>query len=174
MKIHDYKEELMKLDKEILIDILSDAAKNWLAHDGLWFLEVEKENGMEKAIKYDTGAWEKFTVIEAKRIMKRHHIEKNSGLDGLEKALGFRLYAYLNQMSIIREENVLTLYMNQCRVQNARKRDGRSDFPCKPVGMVEYSFFAKTIDERITVTCITCPPDPHPNGYYCGWEFRLK
>jgi len=174
MTVYNSKENLMKLDKEMLVEMLSDAAKNWLAHDGLWFLEVEAENGMETAIKYDKGAWRKFTVIEAKRIMKRHSIPKNSGLDGLEKALKFRLYAFLNQMSLVREGNSLKLFMNKCRVQNARQRDKRPDFPCKPVGEVEYKYFAKTIDERIETKCICCPPDKHPDEYFCGWEFTIS
>ncbi len=170
----NFREYLKELDKETLIEMLSDAAKNWLAHDGLWFLEVEANRGMEEAIKYDIGAWRRFTVIEAKRIMKRHNIPENSGLDGLEKALKFRLYSYINEQTLERDGNILRLYMNNCRVQAARKRDNRPDFPCKPVGLVEYEFFAKTIDKRIKTRCITCPPDKHPDEYYCAWEFYIE
>ena len=59
------------MPKEILLGMLEDFAKNWLAHDGLWFQAVEKENDMEVAIKLDTEAWERFTQIEAKRIISR-------------------------------------------------------------------------------------------------------
>jgi len=173
MTIHNFKKDLMQLNKEVLVEMLSDAAKNWLAHDGLWFLEVEAENGMEKAIKYDTGAWKRFTVIEAKRIMNRQGIGENSGLEGLEKALKFRMYAFLNQMALERKGNSLTLFMKKCRVQNARQRDGRPDFPCKSVGEVEYAYFATTIDSRIKTRCICCPPDAHPVDYFCGWEFTI-
>ena len=58
---------------------------------------------MKTAIQYDTEAWERFTVIEAKRIMKRHNIAENSGLEGLKKALGFRLYAAINVQAIKNE-----------------------------------------------------------------------
>ena len=30
--------------------------------------------------------------------------------------------------------------------------------PCKSVGIIEYSGFAKTIDERITCECLSCYP----------------
>jgi hypothetical protein len=63
--------------------------------------------------------------------------------------------------------------MNDCRVQSARKRKGLSDFPCKQVGLREYSLFAKTIDPRIKTKCIACPPDEHPENYWCAWEFTL-
>jgi len=168
------RRELAQLSKETLIDMLEDAAKNWLAHDGLWFLACESLLGMEKAIELDRTAWQQFTVIEAKRIMQRHDIKPNSGLAGLKKALSFRLYAHLNTQEIIEEtERGFVFRMNDCRVQSARHRDGRPDFPCKSVGLVEYALFAKTIDPRIKTECICCPPDSHPDEYYCAWRFTL-
>jgi len=163
------------LDKETMRGILEDFAKNWLAHDGLWFQAVEKQYGMEKAIELDTEAWEKFTVIEAKRIMKRHNIPENSGLEGLKKALGFRLYAFLNVQDIRNEtENSFEFMMVDCRVQSARKRKGMDLFPCKSVGIVEYTGFAKTIDPRIKTECLQCPPDAESGKeFYCGWRFSI-
>jgi len=163
------------LSPEMLRKMLADFAKNWLAHDGLWFQAVEKQYGMEKAIELDTEAWERFTVIEARRIMKLHDIPENSGLEGLKKALGFRLYAVLNKQEVRNEtENSFEFYMVDCRVQSARDRKDLPLFPCKSVGLVEYAGFAKTIDPRITTECVGCPPDEHAGkDYYCGWKFSL-
>ncbi len=166
--------ELKELSKGQLIGMLDDFAKNWLAHDGLWFQAVEHDFGMEAAIKCDTDAWRKFTVIEAKRIMKRHTIPENSGLTGLKKALSYRLYSRLNIQSFVNEtDSSFEFQMNDCRVQSARKRHGLHDFPCKSVGLVEYAEFAKTIDQRIKTKCIACPPDKHPDDYYCAWRFFI-
>jgi len=166
--------QLKDYSKEELIELLKDAAKNWLAHDGLWFQAVEKECGMESAIRLDVEAWEKFTVIEAKRIMERHNIKPGGGIPALIQALNFRLYAYLNKQEVIEvSENRCVFRMNMCRVQDARKRKNLPDFPCKPVGLVEYTNFAKTIDPRIKTRCIACPPDKHPEEYWCAWEFSL-
>jgi hypothetical protein len=63
--------------------------------------------------------------------------------------------------------------MNDCRVQSARKRKNLPDFPCKSVGLVEYSGFAQAIDPGIQTRCLACPPDPHPDHYWCAWEFTL-
>lgn len=157
-----------------LYALLEDFAKRWLAHDGLWFQAVEKRYGMETAIKVDRDAWEIFTVLEAKRIMKILGIEPGGGIPALKKALQLRLYAFLNKQEIIDiDENTIIFRMNDCRVQSARKRKQMPDFPCKPVGLVEYGGFAKTIDSRFTTKCICCPPDEHPDEYYCAWEFRL-
>jgi len=157
-----------------LRELLTDAAKNWLAHDGLWFRAVEEKFGIEAAMELDRKAWEKFTVIEAKRIMKRLHIAEGGGIPALIQALHFRLYAFINVQEVLEQsKNRCVFRMNSCRVQDARKRQGLPDFPCKSVGIVEYSGFASTIDSRIQTRCLTCPPDPHPPNVWCAWEFFI-
>lgn len=167
--------EVKDFSKEELLGLLEDASKNWLTHDGLWFRAVEDKFGIEAALELDRKAWEKFTVIEAKRIMDRLGIEPGGGIPALAQALKFRLYAHINVQEIKEISDTHCVFrMNRCRVQEARKRQGLPDFPCKSVGIVEYSGFAKTIDPRIATTCLVCPPDPHPPDVWCAWEFRLK
>lgn len=164
---------LKSLDKERLIDMLEDEAKNWLAHDGLWFLAVERHADMDTAIRLDTEAWEQFSPIEARRIMKRHGLAEGGGLETLAQALQLRMYAMINDQRMEREPDCLRLYVERCRVQHARERDGRPPFPCKPVGLVEYATFAATIDPRIRTRCLTCPPDERTGSHWCAWEFTL-
>ena len=162
------------MSKDELHGLLADAAKNWLAHDGLWFLEVEKESGIETAMKLDRQAWETFTVLEAGRIMKRLGREPGGGIRALAEALGFRLYAFINEQEITEVTDSRCIFtMKNCRVQTARKRKGLPDFPCKPIGLVEYTGFARTIDPRIETRCVVCPPDEHPEEVWCSWEFVL-
>ncbi len=168
-------EQFKDLSRAQLESLVVDFAKRWLAHDGLWFQAVEHGRGMDEAIRYDRDAWEKFTVIEAKRIMEFLGLKAGGGLEALEQALKFRLYAFINvQETIWVDTNTLIFRMNNCRVQSARNRKGMPDFPCKPVGLVEYSLFAATIDPRIKSKCLSCPPDPHPDDFYCSWEFTLN
>jgi hypothetical protein len=47
-------DQLQELPREELVRIAVDDAKNWLAHDGLWFQAVEAAFGMEAAI---AGSW---------------------------------------------------------------------------------------------------------------------
>ncbi|MCK4251326.1 hypothetical protein KAX97_07750 [candidate division WOR-3 bacterium] len=163
------------LTKEELLNLLVDAGKNWLAHDGLWFQAVENKFDIETAIDLDGKAWEKFTQIEAKRIMKRLNIEPGGGIPALMQALKFRFYAFINVQEVVEAtENRCVFQMIDCRVQAARKRKNLPDFPCKPVGIIEYTYFAKTIDPRIKTRCIACPPDPHPEDFYCRWEFTIE
>jgi len=168
-------QDLNALSREQLIAMLQDAAKLWLAHDGLWFQAVEQAHGMESAVARDAEAWEKFSAIEARRIMRREGIEPGGRLEALARALQHRLYALLNvqETRLEEEEGRLIFRMNQCRVQSARQRKGLPDFPCKSVGIVEFSCFAAAVDPRIRTRCICCPPDDHPKEYFCAWEFTL-
>jgi hypothetical protein len=166
--------QLEGLSREQLVGIVEDFAKNWLAHDGLWFQAVEKVLGMDAAITADAEAWRKFTIVEAKRIMERHGIPAGGGIPALVKALSFRMYAFINKQDVIEQtENRAVFRMVDCRVQSARKRKGLPDFPCKSVGLVEYEWFARTIDPRVQTRCICCPPDAHPDGVWCAWEFSV-
>ena len=162
------------LTREELLALVRNFAKNWLAHDGLWFQAVERSHDLEHAVELDVEAWRRFSPIEARRIKEFLRLPEQPGLEGLRAALEYRFYAVLNRQSSQLEDGVLRFTMNDCRVQSARKRRGLPDFPCKPVGLVEYGEFAIAIDERIRTRCITCPPEDHPDEYYCGWEFRIE
>jgi hypothetical protein len=162
-----------ELDRDGLLKLLSVYAHNWLAHDGCWFLAVEQKHGLDAAIELDAESWRRFTVAEAGRIMSAFDIAPGGGLDALEKALGYRLYACVNEQQINRENGALIYHMKTCRVQAARRRKGLPDFPCQPVGVVEYSGFARTVDPRIKTECIQCPPDDCGNEA-CTWRFTWE
>ena len=99
---------------------------------------------------------------------------EHAGIEGLKAALKFRMYASVNVQSIIEEgPNSIVFQMNDCRVQAARKRRGLDDYPCKSAGLVEYSRFAEGIDSRIQTECVGCPPDPHPDEWFCAWRFSI-
>ncbi len=168
-------EHLRNLSREELFKLLDIHAKSWLAHDGCWFLAAEERYDIDVAIALDTRSWELFSPAEAKRIMRAFQIPEGGGLDALEQALGYRLYATVNPQAIERPDgNTLVYKMVECRVQTARRRKGLPDFPCKPVGLVEHSKFAETIDSRIRTRYLQCPPDrTEGSGCICAWEFTI-
>jgi hypothetical protein len=167
--------EVGDFSKAGLIELLRDAAVNWLAHDGLWFRAVEDKFGLDAAMELDAKAWEKFTELEARRIMKRLGLAEGGGIPALAQALKLRLYAHINVQEISEmTPDHLVFRMKRCRVQEARERQGLAAFPCKTVGIVEYSGFARTIDPRLETRCLNCPPDPRTEGAWCAWEFSLK
>lgn len=165
---------LLSMDRKRLMSLLTSLSINWLANDGIWFQGVEKQFGMGDAKRCNDTCWSRYSPYEAARIKELLDLPENGGIPALKKALSFRLYAMINEQSVQDDgENAFIFYMNDCRVQSARKRRGLADYPCKSGGMVEYTCFAKSIDTRFHTECIGCPPDEHPPDWYCAWRFIL-
>ena len=166
---------LLNLPEDRIEALLDAMAVNWLANDGVWFQAVEFANGMNDAKRCNDSCWGHFSPVEAAAISAYLDLGPQPGLDGLKRALNFRLYARINTQSFHDEgPDSFVFQMNACRVQVARKRKGLDDYPCKSGGLVEYTSFARAIDPRITTECIGCPPDPHPEDWYCAWRFSLE
>ena len=141
-------ESIQELPREKLLELCEMFSKNWLALDGLWFQSIEHKRGMDEAVEHDVNARARFTETEARRIKEFLGLPELAGLEGLRRALAFRLYAPLNRHETVLEGNTLTFYVRSCRVQDARARKGMPFHPCKPVGLVEYTNFARVIDPR--------------------------
>jgi hypothetical protein len=165
---------LLNMPKEQLLTLLDSVAVNWLANDGVWFQAVEFSQGMNDAKRCNDSCWARFSPFEASAIRNFLKLSETPGLSGLKQALNFRLYARINKQSFIENsDHELIFQMNDCRVQSARKRKGLDDYPCKSGGLVEYTYFARAIDPRIKTECIGCPPDSHPDDWFCSWRFTL-
>ena len=168
-------EPLLNMSQEKLESVIEVMGLNWLAVDGIWFQAVEEKHGMLDAKRCNDSCWAWFSPFEAwstKRLLK---LEENPGIEGLKKALQLRLYAKINIQSIIEEgPNCIVLQMNKCRVQSSRKSKKMDDYPCKSAGLVEYTNFARGIDARIKTECIGCPPDTHPEEWFCAWRFSIE
>lgn len=165
---------LLSMPKEKQLRLIDAVAKNWLAQDGVWFQAVEKAHGMNDAKRCNDSTWARFSPFEAHAIKNLLGLDDHPGLDGLERALNFRMYGRLNRQSCRRENGALIFEMNDCRVQSARVRKGLADYPCKSAGLVEYARFAEAIDDRIRTECIGCPPDAHPPEWFCAWRFTIN
>jgi hypothetical protein len=165
---------LVQMEEAKLHGLMEALAKSWLVNDGLWFQAVEFDNGMNDAKRCNDSCWAQFSPYEAFTIKNFLKLDDHCGLEGLKKALNLRMYSMINKQSIVDEkENSFVFQMNDCRVQSARKRKNLDDYPCKSAGLVEYEYFAKSIDSRITTQCIGCPPDDHPEEWFCAWRFEV-
>ncbi len=163
------------MDAETMDRLMAAVAKSWLANDGVWFQAVEFEHGMNDAKRCNDSCWGKFSPYEAHAIKKTLGLGDSSGLEGLKKALNFRMYAFINRQAMVDEgPSSFVFQMSECRVQQARQRKNLDDYPCKSAGLVEYTYFATAIDPRIKTECIGCPPDPHPDDWFCAWRFSME
>jgi hypothetical protein len=166
---------LVNMNEETQKELMSAVAKNWLVNDGVWFQTVEFNRGMIDAKRCNDSCWAQFSPYEAWAVKKFLNLPDAPGLEGLKRALNFRMYAMINKQSVVEEgPDSFVFQMNDCRVQSARKRKNLADYPCKSGGMVEYTYFARAIDPRITTECIGCPPDEHPEEWYCAWRFSIE
>lgn len=166
---------LIDMSDEKKDELLKIIGINWLVNDGVWFQSIEHTAGMNDAKRCNDSCWGQFSPFEAMSIKKILDLPEQAGLEGLKKALGVRLYSRINKQKITKEtENSFIFQMTECRVQVARKRRGLADYPCKSAGLVEYPYFAYTIDKRIKTECVGCPPDKHPEEWFCAWKFILE
>ena len=171
---NEVPDSMLSLPDETLLNLRDGVAANWLANDGVWFQAVEKKYGMNDAKRCNDSCWAQFSPFEAWSIKKLLNLPDNSGLEGLKQALQYRLYATINKQSFHNETPLGFLFQqDDCRVQSARKRKGLADYPCKSAGLVEYISFAEAIDSRIKTECVACPPDSHPEEYFCAGKFSI-
>lgn len=165
---------LAHLSREELIELVTIYSKNLIAMDGVWFQSLERECGMDVAMHHDIEAWKRFTRIEARRIKKFLNLPEQAGLDGLEKALAYKLNTLSNIAESRIEEDVLYYKILDCRIQSARIKKDMPLHPCKSVGLVEYEGFAEVLDGRISAECLSCYPDVTDESCSCSWKFTLN
>jgi len=164
---------LVNMEKERLISLIKAMSFNWLASDGVWFRTVEDNHDMYTSKRCNDTCWTRYSPLEAAMIKSFLQLPQQSGLDGLEQALSFQLYAHINEQTIERSDDELILRMVKCLVQATRRRKGLPDYPCKSAGVAEFPTFARMIDSRIKTECISCPPDEHPKAWFCAWRFYI-
>jgi len=162
------------LPHDKLIKLIDALCLNWLAADGIWFQSIESRHDMWTSKQCNDAGWRKFSPLEAKTIQSFLGLPYHAGLEELRRALGFRLCSRINRQTVVMADNSLILYITSCRVQNARKRKGMMDYPCRSAGIAEYSTFAKSIDSRIKTECLGCPPHNVSRPWVCGWKFTIS
>jgi len=115
------------MSRDELLRALEMFAKNWLAHDGCWFLAAEERLGLEAAIELDARSWARFAAVEARRIIATFNIPAGGGLPALELALGLRLYSLINTQRVqwADDRQRLFLFMDVCRVQQTVQKCSR-------------------------------------------------
>jgi len=142
--------------------------------DGLWFTLVESKFGLDVALEIDVEVWRRLCLIQAKRIQKYFPLDKGSSIRNLVKVVELDpLLAVYKPKTVQLSDNHAVLRLTDCPPQKARIRDGRGEFPCKPVGVALFTSYAEVIDPRVKVSCLACPPDAHPEEFWCEWQFDI-
>lgn len=166
------KDELLRLSKEELVDLIDAYAKLYTAVDGLWFVSVEKQYGNEVATKLDTEVWDSLLPREAKRITEARKLGKD-GIDTVIEAFKLRPTFLTKGYDIVREKNKATVRVNACRSLHAMERDGRAVSSCKRLLEEVYPKFVKSIDSRVRFRVLKAPPRASANDTCCEWQIEI-
>lgn len=165
---------LADLPLEKLLDFLFLHIRNLWRVDGLYFLGIEKKFGTEVAAEIDAGVWEAMAKIEAKSLQRMFNVAENPDVKTIIELLRKSSWALDQPFKTVEASaNRAVLSVNRCRTQETRLEKGLSEFPCKPVRFGYLKNFAKTLNPKVEVKCLVCPPDKHPKDEWCEWEFIL-
>ncbi len=167
-------EMLATMPKEKLLDYFFLQIRNLWRVDGLYFLGIEKRFGTEAATEIDAGVWETMAKIEAKSLQEMFNVTENPDVEMIMNLLGRSSWA-LDQpfKTVVINDERASLSIDRCRTQETRLGKGLCEFPCKKVRFGYLRTFAETLNPKVQVKCVVCPPDKHPKERWCTWEFAL-
>jgi hypothetical protein len=168
------REMLARMPRKKLLDYFFLQIRNLWRVDGLYFLGIERKFGTEAAAEIDAAIWENMAAIEARSLQKTFNAGQNPDIPTIIDLLRKSSWA-LDQPFKTVKVNVkrAVLDINRCRTQEARLGKGLDEFPCKNVRIGYLKDFAKTLNPKVEVNCLICPPGKHPKETWCKWEFTL-
>jgi hypothetical protein len=168
------REILAKMPMEKLLDLFFLQIRNLWRVDGLYFLGIEKKFGTEAATEIDAGVWEAMAQIEAKGLQRMFQVGEKPDIQTIITLLRKSSWALDQPFKTIEvSDKQATLSVDRCRTQETRSSKGLSEFPCKQVRFGYLKNFAKTLNPKVEVNCIVCPPDRHSKDLWCKWAFKL-
>lgn len=168
------REMLAKMSSERLFDFFFLQIRNLWRVDGLYFLGIERKFGTEAATEIDAGVWQNMAKIEAKSLRRMFHVGETPTIPKIMTLLLRSSWALDQPFKTVNvSKKRASLSIDRCRTQEARLMKDLTEFPCKKVRFSYLENFAKTLNPKVEVNCVVCPPDKHPKDVWCKWEFVL-
>ena len=165
---------LAEMPIEKLLDHFFLQIRNLWRVDGLYFLGIEKRMNTEVAAEIDAEVWEVMAKIEAKSLQRLFDVKQNPDVSTIIDLLRKSSWALDQPFKTVHVNNRrAVLVVNHCRTQETRMSKNLHEFPCKKVRFGYLRNFAKTLNPKVEVNCLVCPPDKHPRDMWCKWEFTL-
>lgn len=138
--------------------------------DAFWFINVERDHGMEEACRLNELVWDKVGELSVRDLIQRFEITR-TGLGGLVEVMEIYPWHLIVGYEMERLENELILSVPSCPPQEARLKRGLGEYPCKSMHRAEFEAMARVVDPSIKVACDFAPPDEHPEELFCRWRF---
>jgi len=169
------REMLLEMPSERLLDFFFLQIRNLWRVDGLYFLGIEKRFGTEAARDIDAGVWANMAAIEAKILKRMFNVGESPDVPAIIDLLRKSSWALDQPFKKVEiSAKRATLGIDRCRTQETRVSKDLCEFPCKPVRLGYLKAFAKTLNPKVEVSCLVCPPDTHPKELWCKWEFTIR
>jgi hypothetical protein len=146
--------------------------RSYRVMDAFWFLNIEKEHGMEEACRFNEKVWAKTSSLAVRDIKRRFNITEE-GLEGFVRVLQYYPWTLITGYEIDVRPREVILTVPHCPPQEGRKRHGLGEYPCKKMHYDEFMSIAREVDPHIRVECSFAPPDAHPDNIYCRWRFFM-
>lgn len=169
----DDRQMLGEIPREKLLDLFLLQIRNIWRVDGLYFLGIEKRFGTQAATEIDRECWNTMAKLESRALSKVLGLiaDNIESFMTLLRNSSWALDIAQKEVEMSGDKGVLRVV--DCRTQKTRIAKGLSEFPCKPVRQEYLESFARELNPEIQVRCVTCPPDEHPSGTWCEWEFTM-
>ncbi len=165
---------LAEFPMEKLLDYFFLQIRNIWRVDGLYFLSAEKRFDTDVTTEIDADVWEIMATIEAKSLQRMFNVAENPDLATIINLLRKSSWALDQPFKTIDvDDKQAVLSIDRCRTQEARLSKGLREFPCKKVRFGYLRNFAKTLNPKVEVNCLICPPDKHPKDLWCKWKFTM-
>ena len=161
-----------KFDSEELQPYVEFLLDQFRRADGFWFLEVEKTDGYDAAIRMNEKVWHRMGKIMTREIKERFSI-KEKGLKALAEVLRYFPWSVITGFEVETRDEEVIVSVPHCPSQEARLKKGVGEYSCKNMHLGEFMSIVEEVDSDIKVECLFAPPDPHPKELFCKWRFTM-
>ena len=165
-------EILSQMTREQLLELIDIQQKNWWNLQNNWMAYMSTEYGMEAAVKGDCHCFPANAKVQMFRLKRL--LGLGDDLESLRRAMVLSTIWANGEYDVwTTDDRTLRILVTACHQQERRLEEGMGELACKPAGLAISEAAARVLNPGCRVQCLVCPPDEHPQGVWCDWEFTL-